>query len=506
MQSTGLGTWDFYPDTGLLDWDQRCKELFGLSADAFVDYAVFLQGLHPADRDRVDNIVRESFRPESGGFYDTEYRTVGIEDGKLRWIAAKGKAFFREDGTVHRFLGTVLDITDRRTADEELKLQAQVLESMDEGVSVSDENGFILYTNSSEDRMFGYAPGELVGQHVTVQNAYEPDENRQLVASVIEELKTNGFWNGEWHNRRKNGSEFYTYSHITSLKLDDRRVLVCVQRDISEEKKNKEALRRSAEELEKRVLERTKELKEANEQLERSNAELEQFAYITSHDLQEPLRKIKTFASRMEDELTGSGAETVLKHLNKVMTSAERMSALIKDLLNYSRLTKERKAFEEVNLNEIVQDVLSDLEVMVVQKRATIYTEALPVVKGIRLQMNQLFFNLIGNSLKFSKPEVPPLIQVTATLLSPAEAIEAGLQPAPFHQITFQDNGIGFHSKYNEQIFEIFQRLNSRDAFAGTGIGLALSKKVVENHQGKITALAEEGQGAAFIVYLPAAE
>lgn len=504
VESTKLGTWDFDLQTGILKWDNRTKELFGIYREGFVDYSIFLQGLHTDDRERVDTIIQNVFKPGSDGYYDTEYRTVGLEDGKLRWVAAKGRAFFDEEGNVYRFIGTVLDITDKKSAEEEIKLQARVLESMDEGVSVSDEKGYILYTNAAEDRMFGYAPGELIGQHISVQNAYTPEENTRIEASVIAELQARDHWNGEWHNRRKDGSDFYTYSHITSLNLGERRVLVCVQRDITEEKKTKEALQRSAGELERRVLERTKELKEANEQLARSNAELEQFAYITSHDLQEPLRKIRTFASRMEDELRELGNETVLKHLGKVMTSAERMSSLIRDLLNYSRLTREDKGYEEVSLNEIVQDVLSDLELLVSQKNATVYTESLPDVNGIRLQLNQLFYNLIGNSLKFSKPGEPPLIQITARELSPAEAYSVGLKPVRFHQITFKDNGIGFNSKYSEQIFEIFQRLNSRDVFAGTGIGLALSKKVVENHQGRISAFGEEGKGATFIVYLPA--
>ncbi len=503
VESTGLGTWDYYPDTGTLDWDNRCRELFGLRPDAYVDYQVFLKGLHAADRDRVDAIVQQSFRPETGGFYDTEYRTVGLEDGKLRWVAAKGKAFFREDGTVQRFIGTVLDVTEKRMAEEALKMQARVLESMDEGVSVSDESGFILYTNAAEDKMFGYEPGELLGQHVTVQNAYTPEENERIVSSVIGELQTTGYWNGEWHNRRKDGTSFYTFSHITSLDLGERRVLVCVQRDITEEKKTKAALRRSTEELEQRVQERTYELKEANQQLERSNAELEQFAYITSHDLQEPLRKIKTFASRLEDELAGTEQTTAKKHLEKIQTSAQRMSSLISDLLNYSRLTKEEKQTEAVDLNEIIQDVLSDLEVLAKQKSATIKAAGLPVVNGIRLQLNQLFFNLIGNSLKFSKPDVPVVVTVSAQKLSPAEAAAEGLPEAAFYQIAVTDNGIGFNPKYRHQVFEIFQRLNSRETFAGTGIGLALSKRVVENHGGAIRADGEEGRGATFTIFLP---
>ncbi|HEY0042536.1 MAG TPA: ATP-binding protein, partial [Flavisolibacter sp.] len=184
--------------------------------------------------------------------------------------------------------------------------------------------------------------------------------------------------------------------------------------------------------------------------------------------------------------------------------SSERMSILIRDLLNFSRLTKEEKKFENVNLNDVLKDVLSDFEVLIAQKKAVIEVETLPVIKGIALQINQLFFNLIGNSLKFSKPGVQPIISITAKLIAPGEDHLITQKEQSYYLLTFMDNGIGFSPAYKEQIFEIFQRLNSRDEYAGTGIGLALSKRVVENHSGFIIADSEEGQGATFRVYLPA--
>ena len=238
--------------------------------------------------------------------------------------------------------------------------------------------------------------------------------------------------------------------------------------------------------------------------MERSNAELEQFAYITSHDLQEPLRKIRTFASRIEDELAGSQHTTIYKHLQKVISSSERMSLLIRDLLNYSRLTKEERTFEEINLNDVVAEVESDFEVLIAQKKASIKVDRLPVIKGIPLQINQLFFNLLGNSLKFTKPGVPPVIDIRSADIDEQQAKELGLKEQSYLQLTFSDNGIGFNPIYRQQIFEIFQRLHSKDQYVGTGIGLALSKRVVENHEGLIVAHSEEGKGSTFAVYLPA--
>jgi len=758
IESAELGTWDFNPETGALEWDHRTKELFGLPAAAEVNYDIFLSALHPDDRRRVDETVQKSFDPAGGGAYDIEYRTIGVEDKQLRWLAAKGRAFFDESGKVKRFIGTVLDITEKKLAEERiasneerlreallvadtgtwkidlesgfdtrdaglnrllglepvetvipvqdsflrihpedalrikaaldraieegglyneecriyrpdgsmrwlrdrgrvvtnsdgkpiyiigaavditdqkqkeeairvneerfrglfynasvgmamvnlngkfiqanpvfcklvgytpeelaerdvasithpshiadsisrlqqlilgqvndfavekkyirksgeavwaqayvsvvkdaegnpkhfiavvhdihekkmaeesLKLQARVLESMDEGVSVTDTRGYILYTNAAEDKMFGYNHGELAGRHLSLQLAKGATESEAILNDVLEELHQKGFWSGEWHNKRKDGSTFFTYSHITSLHLGDKDVLVCVQRDITEEKATKEALQRSREELERKVEERTRELKEANERLERSNEELEQFAYITSHDMQEPLRKIKTFSYRIEDELKGQNNENVNRYLGKLINSAERMSILIRDLLNYSRLTKQKQQFNDVDLNEILNDVLSDFELLIQQKNAEIHYDRLPVVRGIPLQLTQLFFNLIGNSLKFAKPGEPPVITIECKPVEgPVENSKPGAEDQYF-ELSFSDNGIGFDPRYKEQVFEIFQRLHPREHYAGTGIGLALTKKVVENHGGLIVAEPKEGIGTTFKVYLP---
>ncbi len=243
------------------------------------------------------------------------------------------------------------------------------------------------------------------------------------------------------------------------------------------------------------------ELKENIADLQRSNKELEQYAYVASHDLQEPLRKIRSFGSYLQDTQGDRLDEKGREQLNKMMASAERMSQLIRDILSFSSMRKE-DPFSRVDLNEILGAVREDLELMITQKGARVSFCTLPSVEAIPLQMNQLFHNLISNALKFAQSATQPVIQVTSRPLTEEEKPE-GLPPGPCHEIRIADNGIGFQQQYAEQIFGLFKRLNNKAAFPGSGIGLALCKKVVDNHHGFITAESEEGRGATFVIVLP---
>ncbi|QHS58931.1 response regulator [Chitinophaga agri] len=254
-------------------------------------------------------------------------------------------------------------------------------------------------------------------------------------------------------------------------------------------------LQHSAEELEKKVEERTAELL-------KKNAELEQFAYIASHDLQEPLRKIRTFSELLQKSL--QKGNTANNYFEKIQSSAERMTQLIKDVLHYSRLSNKEENFVQIDLNTILQQVRGDFDLLIEQKQATINNNTLPTVKGIPLQLQQLFTNLIGNSLKFTDKQ--PVITIYGTMMPASEVpFYPGLQEhVAYVKLEFSDNGIGFEQQFAERIFAIFQRLNERKAYAGTGIGLALCKKIVENHHGVIRASGRLNEGATFTVILPA--
>ena len=239
-------------------------------------------------------------------------------------------------------------------------------------------------------------------------------------------------------------------------------------------------------------------------ELQRTNSELEQFAYVASHDLQEPLRKIKTFSSLIVERFNDPAASFAKVYLNKVINAASRMSSLINDLLNFSSLSDQSRQFVETDLNKILEKIYNDFELTIQEKKAVVTREPLREIEAVPLQMNQLFYNLLNNALKFTRPNVPAHISITASMLQPEQVAGHGLHAGiPYQEIVIKDNGIGFNQEYAKKIFVIFQRLNSKETYTGTGIGLALCQKIVLNHHGVIYAASKEKEGASFHVILP---
>jgi two-component system, chemotaxis family, CheB/CheR fusion protein len=257
-------------------------------------------------------------------------------------------------------------------------------------------------------------------------------------------------------------------------------------------------------ELNRQVKQRTSELKAANLELQRSNIELQQFAYIASHDLQEPLRKILTYIDRLENN-DETFSEVGKGYLSKIIESSRRMSKLIDDLLDFSSISLNKKETEKVNLNKIVNEVVNDFELIINEKKADIkYNGTLPTIEGDGMQISQLFHNLIGNALKFSHDNIPPEITISHQILAGKDVKDRERLNAnsKYVEVRISDNGIGFDPEFAEQIFIIFQRLNEKKKYPGTGIGLALCKKIINNHKGSIVA-ESNGEGATFIVTLP---
>ncbi len=256
--------------------------------------------------------------------------------------------------------------------------------------------------------------------------------------------------------------------------------------------------------LEKLVAERTDELAKNNEALKKMNKELESFAYISSHDLQEPLRKIQTIASMITERESHNLSETGKDHFRRMTEAAQRMQALINDLLAYSRTSITDHKYKHTDLAVTVGQVISDLEEELKDKHATINVGEMRHANIIPFQFRQLLYNLITNSLKFSSPERPPVIMIRSEAGKGSTFSNSDLDPdLEYCHISISDNGIGFEQKYSEKIFEVFQRLYERARYKGTGIGLAIVKKIMENHNGIITATGEPDKGATFDIYFP---
>lgn len=271
-----------------------------------------------------------------------------------------------------------------------------------------------------------------------------------------------------------------------------------IQEDLRKEIEGRKEAQKKLEEmnqlLEDKVNERTRELMEMNQVLEKSNVELQQYASIASHDLQEPLRKIITFINIIQDKYLSQHPETSV-YFKKAIASAERMRNLINDLLDYSKLSA-ASYFKETNLAEILESTLSDLELSIQERGAEIRVGKLPSVEVIPGQIRQVFQNIISNALKFSRKDVKPLIEIWSE-----ECLEED-RPDRVH-IYIRDNGIGFNEAYLHKIFNLFQRLHGINEYEGTGIGLAIVRKIMDQHHGSITARSTEGEGSTFIIELP---
>lgn len=258
------------------------------------------------------------------------------------------------------------------------------------------------------------------------------------------------------------------------------------------------------EDLESRIADRTQELSVYSDELARSNRELEDFAFVASHDLQEPLRKIRAFGNRLESGYNDVIDERGRDYLARMLNAAERMSMLISDLLAFSRVSTRGKDFDDVNLKTAVESILGDLEIAITEKSAQINVGDLPTVRGDKSQLEQVFLNLISNALKFQSEGVTPVVNVSARDATEEETKDLLLsEEYEWTKITVSDNGIGFEQSFAEKIFAPFQRLHGRSEYKGTGIGLAVCRRIVERHNGQITATSAPGKGATFSIIMP---
>jgi signal transduction histidine kinase len=261
-------------------------------------------------------------------------------------------------------------------------------------------------------------------------------------------------------------------------------------------------IRKAAEEnLEMKVAERTRELVSKNAELELRNHELQQFSWVVSHDLKEPIRKILLFVKIIKERYINDDI-TAVDYIDRTIRSAERMTKLIDDLLDYSRLSADTTT-EQADLNVLLREVIADFDYLVDEKNAVITVHQLPAVRCVPSQLRQVFQNLVGNSLKFAKADIAPVIDISSEIIAEKDFNSPASASGNYCRITVRDNGIGFDESYLDKIFIIFQSLNDRKAYDGTGIGLAIAKKIIDKHNGLITARSKPGNGSSFIIILP---
>lgn len=353
-----------------------------------------------------------------------------------------------------------------------------IIETAIDGIITIDEHGIVESINPAAATLFGFTEEEVIDQNISMLMP-EPDRSHhdRYLHSYLStgEARIIGIGR-EVKGLKNDGTVFPFRLAISEVNITEgKRIFTGIIHDLTLQKEAEEKLKSYAEEL------------------ERSNKELEEFAYVSSHDLQEPLRKIRAFGSRIEEKELDNLSPKGKDYLNRMLTASERMQGLIEDLLSFSRVSTKREPFVKVNLNEIAKGVVSDLELLIQETGAQLTIHPLPIIEADGTQMRQLFQNLISNAIKFSGDKVPELKILSNT-------IERKGEP-DLVELTFEDQGIGFDEKYLSRIFQIFQRLEGRK-YEGSGIGLAICKRIANKHGGDITGKSKPGEGATFYVTL----
>jgi PAS domain S-box-containing protein len=360
-------------------------------------------------------------------------------------------------------------------AEREASLR-HVIQNAPDAIIVIDREGHILLWNPKAEDVFGWKEEEVKGKQLSPiiipeqqrknhdygMKRYLATHSSNIINRTIEVTALH-----------KKGHEFYVSLTVSHAQQQGRDTFISFLRDITAQKKNEF------------------ELENKRKQLEKSNQELEQYAWLTSHDLKEPLRKILTYSSALLTRHAKEVSGTAGSYLTKIHSAANRMNRLIEAVLLYSNVTSDKELFLPTDLNIILKEVIEDLEIPIAAKKANFKINHLPVINAIPIQMRQLFQNLISNAIKYSRPDHAPEIVITCDEIEEA------------YTITVRDNGIGFENAFAEKIFEVFQRLIINKAYEGTGIGLALCKKILEAHNGTIYAESKPDEGSTFVISLP---
>lgn len=462
--------------------------------------------INPQDQPRVLDKIRDAI--ENQTIFELEHQVIRA-DGTPGWTFCRAVPILDETGQIMEWFGTASDITAKKQIEAELQIAKEESESrkrLYEAITgntpdliyVFDLEYHFTYANQALLNMWGMNWEQAKGKKL-LEVGYEP-WHAEMHEREIDEIKvTKKSIRGEVSfPHAVLGKRIYDY--ILVPVINDQGTVEAVAgttRDITEIRLAETALRRSREELEALVVERTK-------ALSASNNDLKQFAHVASHDMKEPIRKIRIFIDCLKRECAKEVNERGIDFMNRIDLAATRMATLIDGVLSYAKVQGNQEEAVEVNLDNILLNIKIDLEMIIQQKNAVVNFKETGSVKGYPILLSQLFYNLLANSLKFSRAGVAPVIEVSARTLSDNERQTENLDASrTYTQIDFQDNGIGFKEENTEAIFQTFSRLNSKDQYDGTGIGLTLCRKIAERHGGKIKAKGEENKGALFTIYLP---
>lgn len=583
LSGGAIGTWVLNIEQGLIIVDKNLALMFGLAPEGIehgLPLSAFILSVHPQDRERVELEINNTLKAK--GIYKSEFRTIDTE-GEVKWVIARGSVAPDEVDRSMIFSGVVIDITNKKQAENNLKFITKVskqfsatldykqtlssiasmivpgiadwctVDLLDEfsgqleqvvvahkdarkvtwAKEIRAKRGVVLSSDSLSGtaRVIRTGKAELypvVSDEMLVRSARDKEElklmrdlgfSSAIIAPLVLDNKPIGAVSfiateSRIHYKKTDLEVAKNLADRIALVVYNARLYDAAQNEIKKRKQLQQELQTLNTVLERRVKQRTKELEATNKGLELeinkrrrvendlkkyskslaiSNQELQDFAYIASHDLQEPLRKIQAFGDILEKEYSselGDGME----YLGRMKRAASRMSILINDLLQFSRVNAKATPYEAVNLNTIALEVVSDLDARIKLTKGVVNLGPLPTVWAEQTRMRQLLQNIVGNALKFHREGVAPVVDIMAKAIEPTDK---------YYTIYIIDNGIGFEEKYLDRIFSVFQRLHSKDMYEGTGIGLAICRKITERYGGSISATSKKGVGSKFIIKIP---
>lgn len=461
-------------------YNKRATDFTGHTQEELKDGKSWKTAIHPDDLDHTAAVV--GYAVQNRQPYQMECR-MKRADGEWRWLLSHGTPRFGYNDEYLGFVGSSIDITERKVAEEQIKESEtkfrSLAETLPQLVWMTNEKGEQEFASSRWKEYTGIEPtGPGTWQHIV-----HPEDMPSITKAWANSIETGSLYKTEARLKNKMNEYRWHFVQGEPIRNDNGKITKWMGAftDIHEQKQ-------FAEELEKLVTERTRALQQSNE-------DLQQFAHVASHDLKEPLRKIKTFSSRLTSDEHSVFSDTAQAYFNKINSAADRMNSMIEGVLNYSILNASEQIIKPVDLNETILQIQTDLELLIDRRSAKFIYNNLPNVEGASVLIYQLFYNLINNSLKFSKPDTETIIAITSSVIKKDQK--------EFAEITLRDNGIGFEQEFAEKIFETFSRLNSKDQFEGTGLGLSLCKRIAERHGGSINAFGEPDTGASFVVLLP---
>ncbi len=484
----------------ILNWNKGAENIKGYKSSEIVgrNFRLFY-----TNEDRESKLPERLLKEACDNGKATHEGWRVRKDGTRFWGSIVITALHNDEGNIIGFSKVTRDLTARKAAEEkqqrfaaELQLKNEELRRSEEryhkmiaevedyAIILLDTEGKIQNWNKGVENIKGYKAEEVLGKSFSI--FYLPEDKATLPTKLLNIAKTTGSAHHEGWRVKKDGTKFWGSVVLTALHDSNGDIIGFskVTRDLTERKIAEDKQKQNA------------------EQLEAQNKELEQFAYVASHDLQEPLRKIRTFNAMIIEHEGDKLSEKSKDYFERSISAADRMNRLIEDLLTYSRATRDANNVEPVDLNVVAARIRNNYKDS--EKKITIDIDPLPTMVGMRFQFEQLFDNLVNNGIKYQTEDNQPYIQIRYRMVAGDEIHGKGLGPSSkFHEISFIDNGIGFDPQYADKIFEMFQRLHGRSEYSGSGIGLAIVKKIVQNYNGFITAESEPGHGATFHVYFP---